>query len=157
MEIVPILFGIGCAVAYGAAAYSRDKDTRSVAGYLVLIWAFANMAWYTNTLLFLPVLDMLLGMEVVRIWWRTQANWVALVANAVAIRLVLHVLDALTGHVFVSAYLHAINATFVWMLVVVAYGGGHNGSGLADHMRRRFFRMVRILRTTSAREITRGD
>jgi len=157
VEAATILFGIGCAVSLWFAVRSGDKDARIVAAYLVVVWGLANAAWLANMLVLLPLLDFWLGVIAVTIWWTTQAKWVALIVNAVAIRLVLHVLDALTGHSFLIAYIHALNATFVWMLVVVAYGGGHNGSGLADHMRRRFLRMVRVLRTTSAREMTCGD
>lgn len=153
MEPVPILFGIGCAVSFSLAVRSRDADARLIAGYLVVMWALANAAWWANMLILLPVLDVWLGILALIIWWTTRAKWVALIVNAVAIRLILHVLDALTGHLFLVAYLHALNATFAWMLVVVASSGGDH---VRDTLLRRFRRIRGVLSPASARGLTDG-
>jgi hypothetical protein len=125
VEPVTILFGAACAITFALATLSRDAVARHLACLLGAIWALATVAWMANALALLPMLDLWLGIAALQIWWSTPAHWLALVVHAVAIRLLLHVLDALTGHLFLIAYLHALNATFVWMLVVVAYGGGH--------------------------------
>lgn len=139
MEPVSVLFGIACAVSWWLAMLSRDASARSVAGYLAVVWALANAAWRADMLWLLPMFDLGLGVAALAIWWAGRARWAALIVNAVVIRLVLHVLDAITAHVFLIAYLHALNATFVWMLVVVADAGG-------GHVRDTLFRRLRRIR-----------
>lgn len=147
--LVPVLFGIGCAVCLWCAVYSRDVHARTIAGYLVTYWALANAAWQANMLLVLPVLDLWIGIVSVTIWWTTRARWVALVAHAAGIRLILHVLDGLTGHLFIEPYLHALNATFAWMLVVVASSGG-------NHVRNTLLRRLRGFRRAVSPAPARG-
>lgn len=149
MELAPVLFGIGCAVSYWLAVRSRDTGARTIAGYLTAAWALANAMWLADALWLMPALDLGLGLVALHIWWLTGARRVALIVNAVAMRLILHVLDALTGHVFLVSYLHALNATFVWMLVVVASSGG-------GHVRNYLLRRVRRIRSALSPSPERG-
>jgi hypothetical protein len=66
MWVMPILFGIGCAVAVMAAARSSDAYARPFAYALAAVWALANAAWWINALWLLPVLDLALGIMVLR-------------------------------------------------------------------------------------------
>lgn len=148
--VVPVLFGVALALTMWLA---DGREARIVAAYLVAVWALANAAWLVDMLWVLPVVDLGLGLALVTLWWATRASWVALVADAVAIRLMLHVLDTLTAHVFEVAYIHALNATFAWMLVVVALsGGGH----AADTLLRGLRRIRASLSASPARRLTRG-
>jgi hypothetical protein len=135
----PLLFGIGCAVAMRCAP---DHAARTIAAHLVVVWALANAAWASNMLWVLPVLDLGLGIASIQIGWATPAKWVALVVDAVAIRLVLHVLDGLTGHLFFVAYVHALNAAFVWMLFMVASAGGGHGCNRLRYRIRDYLRSL---------------
>lgn len=147
MEPVPILFGIGCAVAYAAAARSRDAAAREAASHLIVVWGLANAAWLADMLWLLPVFDLVLGFAVLQSRWMTDAEWLDLVVDAIGIRLVLHVLDALTSHLFLTAYLHALNAAFVWMLFVVATsGGGYGGHNLRARFRHTLHSLARASR-----------
>lgn len=142
MHPVPILFGISCAAACWFAAQSRDPDVRLIAIYLAIEWALANAAWYADMLVVMPVFDFWCGVIALVFWWTRKDTWIALIVHLVAIRLVLHILDYLTGHAFLVPYIHALNATFALMLVTVAWPGGRNAR---DTLRNSFRRCVRIL------------
>ena len=152
--VVPALFGGTLVLASWLVRGHRESST--VAGHLWVIWALANAAWLANMLWLLPVFDLALGVALLNLWSTAQTRWVALLVHAVAIRLILHSLNALTGHLFFIAYVHALNATFVWMLVVVASTGGHNGS-VTDRfrdLRRRLFLSRRP--TAAGKEVAHG-
>lgn len=151
--VVPLLFGIGCAVAGRSALRSGDTGAQIIAGYLTVIWALANAAWLSNMMWLLPMLDLWLGIAALTIWWATQARWVALIVNAVAARFIFHILDVLTWHAFEVPYIHALNAAFAWMLYVVASSGGDH---VRDTLLRRFRRIRGVLSPASARGLTDG-
>ena len=139
--VVPVMFGFALALA--SMLVRGHRESSMLSGHLWAVWALANAAWLANMLWLLPVLDLGLGVVLINLWWTTRARWVALLVHAVVIRLVLHVLDALTGHLFFVAYAHALNATFVWMIVVVADAGGDHGSRYFRDLLCRFRRMGR--------------
>jgi hypothetical protein len=124
-----------------------------------VVWALANAAWLSNMLWLLPVFDFGLGVVFLQLWWMARARWVALLVHAVAIRLILHVLDGLSAHLFEVPYIHALNATFVWMIFVVASaGGGHErpATDRRDAMRRRLRFLGGLRPAPASREMTDG-
>jgi hypothetical protein len=145
--LVPVLF----AGALGATSLlvRRDPAFRAVAAHLWVVWTLANAAWLSNTLWALPILDLGLGVALIDLWWKVRTRWVALLVHACSARLILHVLDAGTGHLFFVPYAHALNATFAWMLVVVAFGGGCDHRLDTDTLRRRLRDVRRALRPAS--------
>lgn len=149
----PGLFGIGCTLTIWSAWKSGDAAARSGAWSLAAVWAMANAAWQENLMWLLPAIDLGLGVAFLQLWGMTRTRWVALLVNAVAIRLILHILDMLTGHLFEVPYIHALNATFVWMLVVVASSGsGH----VRDTLLHRFRRFRAVLSPAPARGLRNG-
>lgn len=153
MDAVPILFGLGCAVSLWFAAQSRDPDAKTLAGALIIMWALMNTAWLLDAMWAFPLIDLGAGMTALTIWWARQTAWCALFAQTIFIRLELHMLDSFTGHAFLVSYIHALNATFAWMLVVVAYPGG----GYASNALLRRFRYFRaVLSAASTRGVSDG-
>lgn len=157
--LVPALYCIACAGALCLALRSGCRPAGIIAGLMFAVWALANAAWVKNALWLLPVIDLGFGALVLHIRLTTQAKWVAAVADAVAVRMVLHVLEGLTGHGFHIAYLHALNATFAWMLVVVADAGGGHERSTTDrlgNLRRHLLRLGGLRAPASAREVANG-
>jgi len=145
---VPVLLGVGCGLTLWSV---RDPDARllalSLCGFLVMGGVF----WYHDAMWGFPVMDWLLGVVSLVIWWSRREAWVALFVQLIAIRLIMHVLDTITGHAFVVPYIHALNATFALLLVVTASSGGRlNGSVLL----RGLHRLRRVLsQAASARRL----
>lgn len=124
--IVPLLAGLGCAAVIYSSARSGNEPAEVLAWSLAAIAVIANAGWYYGAMWLLPVIDLHVGFIALWLHPHGQKKWVALFIHAVWIRLVLHMLDALTAHQFFVPYIHALNATYAWMLIVVA-NGGHNG------------------------------
>lgn len=135
--LVPALAFIGCIAAWWLATPNAE-GTRTLALGNLFLWAGANLCWLSNNLWALPLLDLFLGGIAIVLWWVAPAAWLRFYTNMIAARLILHVLDVLTGHAFTVPYINALNATFAAMLVAVAYPGGWNGC-------RRLLRGVRRL------------
>ena len=133
---VPILFGLGCAAALRLAAHSRNDDAKHLAWGLVAVWACANLAWYINAMWLIPAVDWLFGMVAVVAWKVSGDRWLALLVQFTAVRLILHVLDALTGHAFLVPYIHGLNLMFTLQLLAVSYEGWADGIPLFSGFRR---------------------
>lgn len=153
MDAIPFLFGLGCAAAYWCAAQSRDPDAKVLAAALILMWALMNVAWLLDAMWVFPLIDLGAGVAGMRLWWMRRTNWAAIFVKTSFVRLELHVLDSLTGHAFLVSYIHALNATFVWMLLAVAYPGGGYAS---DTLFRRLRRVGAVLSATPARGVSDG-
>lgn len=157
--LVPALFSVACAVTSWLALRSDARGAGSIAVSLFALWALANAAWVKDALWLLPVFDLGLAVLVLRIRLMTQARWVALVADAIAVRMALHVIEGVTGHLYHIAYLHALNATFAWMLVVVADAGGGHARSTTDRLgdlRRRLLWLGGFRAPASAGEVGNG-
>lgn len=127
MWTVPILFGVGCAAAFGFAARSRDPDAMHLALGLAGVWLCANLVWYFDSLWLLPALDWLFGTAAVVAWWGSRTKWVCLLVQLTTARLILHVLDYATGHAFLVGYIHGLNLLFLLELLAVSYEGWRDG------------------------------
>lgn len=152
---VPVLAGFGCVAALRNARRSSEPEAMTLAWSVAAIAIVANAAWYCDAMWLLPVMDLYAGC--MALTYGRSKKWVALFIDAVAVRLILHMLDALTGHSFLVAYIHALNATFAWMLLVVATGG-HNGRSVSDYLRDLLRRLRRMGRAPahSLREMNDG-
>ncbi len=154
--VVPLLAALASAAVLRLAVRSSAPEAAPLALCLAAIWLLANAAWYYDAMWALPVVDWYVGC--VALWHHAhgQKGWVALFVHAVAVRLILHVLEAFTGHQFHISYIHGLNATYAWMLALVAYGG-HNGS-IPDRFRDLLRRLRRLGSSTahSFREMTDG-
>lgn len=126
--VVPVLALAGCVAALWFAAHSGEEGTVTLALGNLFLWAGSNLCWLGNNLWALPLLDLFVGGIALFLRWVAAGTWLHLYTQLVAARLVLHVIQALTGHLFTVPYIHALNATFAGMLVAVAYPGGRNGS-----------------------------
>lgn len=127
---------VGCVAAIRFAAC---PSARALAWSLLGIAIIANAGWYYKAMWLLPVIDMVAGC--VALGFRAEGKWVALFVRAIAVRLILHILNAATNGIFFNLYAHALNATFAWMLLLVAYGGDHEHRfDGRDHLRRLFHR-----------------
>lgn len=151
MPVATYLFGLGCVVAM---IFSRhDTDRLFMARSLTVVWALANAAWLYNCMWALPVLDWFLGALALITWWTNKSRWAWLFVQVVTARLILHVLDYLTGDLYLVPYIHALNATFVFLLVVVSYQGGRYDF---DNLLRRVRRLRSILAATPRGGMSRG-
>lgn len=151
MFVMPVLFGLGCAVAIWFSAYSNDPDAKPLALGLTAVWGLANAAWLLDALWLLPALDWLIGMTALIAWWAHGQRWVAFLVQLVAARLILHVLDLATGHVFLVPYIHGLNALFTLELLAVSYTGMGNGIRVL-----RSFRAVRLFLRSSPQAKVKG-
>ena len=142
---VPILIGLGS--AGGVYLSRRDPDRFVMAWVLFAYWAFANISWLCNVLVVLPAMDWIVGVMAMTAWWARRARWMTWVVQCIAARLALHVLDFLTDHAFLVSYIHALNASFVLMVVVVAFPG--EGDAF-DNLLRWLRRLRASLSTTRA-------
>jgi len=149
MWTVPILFGIGCAVACMVAARSGNPDAKHLSLGLLAMWALANAAWYFNALVLLSALDWAFGTVAVVAWWGSNAKWIGWLIHLTLARLVLHVLDYATGHAFLVSYIHGLNLLFMLELVAVSYEGWRGGLFLF----RGFRRLHLFLRSSQADKV----
>jgi len=129
MFVMPVLFGIACAVATWFAAQADTKEPLFAAMLLACVWAAANLLWLTDTLWGLPLLDLAVGACAVLIWMRNDEAWAVQLFMLAYFRVTAHALDYLTLHEFLVPYIHCINALFAAQLYVVAENGGANGAG----------------------------
>lgn len=138
MLAVPVFFGLTCVAACWVAAHAEDRDALLLARVLTVIWALANAAWFVNQLRWLPLVDWYAGMLGVVVWMARDTRWVRTFLGLIGLRLVLHVVDYLTGQALLVPYIHALNAAFFALLVITAYPGGRNaGDRLSRLVRRR--------------------
>lgn len=151
MDAMPFLFGLGCAACLWCAVRSRDPDAKMLAGALTIMWALTNTAWLLDALWVFPLIDLTAGILGLHLWGVRRAVWLDAFCRTIFVRLVLHILDGLTGHAFLVPYLHALNATFAWMLVLVASSGGGHGILDFDILRGRFRRLRSLWAASSAR------
>lgn len=148
---MPVLFGLTLAVALWSAEQSGDHDVRRLALVLIAVWALMNVAWLLNALWAFPLLDLWAGVVALPIWWTRRTDWSAIFVKTTFVRLELHVLDAMTGHAFLVSYFHALNATFVWMIMAVAFpGGGHVSNRIGRSLRDRFRSLLPAFRTAAS-------
>ena len=137
MMLVPILLLIGCVAALALTTLADDPDRRSLAFGLALVWVAAMALWFTNRLDLLPILDWLIGMQAVAIARYRTEKWVRFFIALIALRLTLHVVDYLAGHAYLVLYIHGLNATFAFLLMVVSHAGGvHARDHLLGHLSR---------------------
>lgn len=127
MWTVPILCGIGCAVALLVTAFSRDSDAIILAIAMGAVLVIANILWLTNQLWAMPVLDWYLGWLAVTIWWSAGTKEAAILVHLVIVRLAAHAIDTLTGHAYLVTYLWVLNIAFALQLLVIISWGGRIG------------------------------
>lgn len=120
MFIVPTLFGLGCCLAIWLAA----PEAKGFALGLLLVWAGANAAWFYNQMDILPVLDLAMGFYAVYRLRFKNTFYLWALTQLIGARLVLHVLDDLTGSLFIVPYIHGLNLLFMTELLVISHTGG---------------------------------
>src|ERR1043165_5823484 len=127
MWAVPIICGIGCAVALLITAFSRDGSSLALAIGRCAVLVIANMLWFTDQLWFLPALDLYIGGLARIIWHHTRRQEAAILVHLVIVRLAAHAIDTLTGHAYLVTYLWVLNIAFALQLLVIISWGGHIG------------------------------
>jgi hypothetical protein len=123
---VPLLAFVACAISGWIAYRSDDRCGRLMALSNLLVWTVANAGWLYSSMWLLPIVDWYVGIGAISLWWMAPRPWLRVYINLVAARLILHLLDTLTGHAFFVPYLHAVNATYAGMLVCAGLSGGKN-------------------------------
>jgi hypothetical protein len=137
--VAPLLFGIGATACVGLSLLSGERANVRVATGALCMWAVANLLWLNNGLVFMPLLDWLLGLMAMAAWLDEPRRWAGRVVLICYLRLAAHVVDQMTAQTLFVAYAHVLNALFAALLWAIAEPGGRNGA----HRIREFWRAGR--------------
>jgi hypothetical protein len=133
-----MLAALACAISGIFAYRSGERSAKTLALGNAFVWAVANCGWLYSAMWLLPIADWYIGIVATVIYWAAPSGWLRIYINLVAARLVLHVIDYMTGHMFFVPYLHAVNATYAGMVIATAYSGGKDDLRILLHRLRRF-------------------
>ncbi len=139
--VVPALAFVACIISGWLAYRSGDHAAKVCAWGSLLIWAVANAGWLYAVVWLFPIVDWYVGITALALSWLNPQPWLTLYLRMIGVRLILHVLNMLTGSVFFEAYAWALLGTYAGL--VVAVGGGNNGFGRIRDLRDSILRMGR--------------
>jgi hypothetical protein len=129
MQIVPLCFGVACMGSVALARYSDKKDRGDavfIGVVLVAAWAVSNVAWLTNSLEKLALMDGGIAALSALIYRLRGGNWRLWFAGLAIAQLGLDVLYGWFGTEYVVPYLWAYDLTFAGEILAVAWKGGGN-------------------------------
>lgn len=133
--VVPALAFVACIISGWLAYRSGDHAAKVCAWGTLLIWTVANASWLYDAVWLFPIVDWYVGITVMALSWYNPQPWIRLYIWMIGVRLILHVLNMVTGSLFFEAYAWALLVTYAGL--VVAVGGGRDGISRIRDLRSR--------------------
>lgn len=126
MEAVSIILGFACMGAIALTLRSENWDALAVALLLTAVWASAYVAWWSNQLDYLPILDLLVGAYAESVRKARPAKWITTVYVMAWCSIVLDCAYDYYGPESIVPYGHALNLAFFVQLVAASFGDRNN-------------------------------